>query len=293
MKKTPAIILIDLENFATTKDNFYFSQILNLLLKKFSVEKILSFGNFYKTANFKNNEFINKDEILKEILKNEISFKNSLLFLIKNILLTDVKSIFINNEVSKNAADKNIIDYLENDILSHKELYLETTIILFSQDFGFKNILDKLTQNNIFNLVIGSPNEYYQHWEKLGQYRFEFNINKFLENKCKYLNDFHNLICEIKKTQNQQNCQHLTELNDINKIFNRLKVDLIKYKNKPRNLNALENHIKNIMQIKKLNLSKFFDLQEKNEIAKNVIQMCQERKIFTIVKDEIKYNICI
>lgn len=293
MKKTNSIILIDLENFVGSKDNLYFPYILNLLTNKFLVDRILTFGNFYQreNSNINNNKFINKDLLLNEIIKNEDNFNKSFLFFIKNILMLDKKAFFMNNGVSKNAADKNIINFLETEILAHKELYLETTIILFSQDNDFKEILNKLTQNNIFNLVIGSPNDNYKNWENLGQYRFDFNINKLLENKGKYLNDLYLLINEIKKTQNQQNCQHLTDLNDENKILYKLKVDLIKYKNKPRNLNALKNHIQNIMSIKKLNLSKkYLTLQERNELTNNIIEKCKNQNILIIEKEVIKYN---
>ena len=293
MKKTNSIILIDLENFVGSKDNLYFPYILNLLTNKFLVDRILTFGNFCQreNSNINNNKFISKDLLLNEIIKNEDNFNKSFLFFIKNILMLDKKAFFMNNGVSKNAADKNIINFLETEILAHKELYLETTIILFSQDNDFKEILNKLTQNNIFNLVIGSPNDNYKNWENLGQYRFDFNINKLLENKGKYLNDLYLLINEIKKTQNQQNCQHLTDLNDENKILYKLKVDLIKYKNKPRNLNALKNHIQNIMSIKKLNLSKkYLTLQERNELTNNIIEKCKNQNILIIEKEVIKYN---
>lgn len=293
MKKTNSIILIDLENFVGSKDNLYFPYILNLLTNKFLVDRILTFGNFCQreNSNINNNKFISKDLLLNEIIKNEDNFNKSFLFFIKNILMLDKKTFFMNNGVSKNAADKNIINFLETEILAHKELYLETTIILFSQDNDFKEILNKLTQNNIFNLVIGSPNDNYKNWENLGQYRFDFNINKLLENKGKYLNDLYLLINEIKKTQNQQNCQHLTDLNDENKILYKLKVDLIKYKNKPRNLNALKNHIQNIMSIKKLNLSKkYLTLQERNELTNNIIEKCKNQNILIIEKEVIKYN---
>lgn len=189
--KPNAIIVLDLEN---TQTHNCLNYILNIFRRKFEIIKILGFGNIFYPKKYLN-EFITKNFLINLYKHKKKYFKKRLIPLLKCLfLINNIDCVFMNNDIGENAADNNIINYIETDILQNKQKYSNTTIILFSQDGDFKNILDELTQNDISNFVIGSPNDNCKSWENLGKYRFNFQFNNFIQDKTSYTIKFLNSI---------------------------------------------------------------------------------------------------
>lgn len=235
--KTDAIIFLDLENIATAKNsNVYIPFFLNLLNKKFNIKTIYSFGRLNKVKNndLKNDLFYDKNFIKKIILENK-ELNSKIANLLLHILLLDnvIDFKFMNNKNELQAADKNIVNTIKNKILQNANEYKNTTIILFSVDSDFKEILNKLTQNQIINLVIGMPNTNSVCWGNLGLFRFKIEEDLFLMDKNNYLNTyFYPLISQILMKQQifkekNKNLKNNTEVSDLLDLFFKKKINQI------------------------------------------------------------------
>ena len=234
--KTDAIIFLDLENIVAAKNsNVYIPFFLNLLNKKFNIKTIYSFGRLNKAKNndLKNDLFYDKNFIKKIILENK-ELNSKIANLLLHILLLDnvIDFKFMNNKNELQAADKNIVNTIKNKILQNAKEYKNTTIILFSVDSDFKEILNKLTQNQIINLVIGMPNTNSVCWGNLGLFRFKIEEDLFLMNKNNYLNTyFYPLISQILMKQQifkekNKNLKNNTEV-DLLDLFFKKKINQI------------------------------------------------------------------
>ena len=272
--KTDAIIFLDLENIVATKNsNVYIPFFLNLLNKKFNIKTIYSFGRLNKAKNndLKNDLFYDKNFIKKIILENK-ELNSKIANLLLHILLLDnvIDFKFMNNKNELQAADKNIVNTIKNKILQNANEYKNTTIILFSVDSDFKEILNKLTQNQIINLVIGMSNTNSVCWGNLGLFRFKIEEDLFLMNKNNYLNTyFYPLISQILMKQQifkekNKNLKNNTEVNLLDLFFK-----------------------KKINQIEKNDLEFNADIDFQNN-SNLTIQEEKEIQIENVFKDDIK-----
>lgn len=268
--KPNAIIVLDLEN---TQTHNCLNYILNIFKRKFEIIKILGFGNIFYPKKYVN-KFITKDFLINLYKQKKEYFKKRLIPLLKCLFpINNIDCVFMDNKIGENAADNNIINYIETDILQNKQKYSNTTIILFSQDGDFKNILDELTQNDISNFVIGSPNDNCKSWKNLGKYRFNFQFNNFIQDKTsytiKFLNSIDILISLEKKFKLSKN--NINNKNDIQINKNNLSI-----KNNNNN-SSNENSLFNINLEKLTNLIKI-ENNNKNEINELIQLFLAENK---------------
>lgn len=303
--KTDAIIFLDLENIATAKNsNVYIPFFLNLLNKKFNIKTIYSFGRLNKVKNndLKNDLFYDKNFIKKIILENK-ELNSKIANLLLHILLLDnvIDFKFMNNKNELQAADKNIVNTIKNKILQNANEYKNTTIILFSVDSDFKEILNKLTQNQIINLVIGMSNTNSVCWGNLGLFRFKIEEDLFLMNKNNYLNTyFYPLISQILMKQQifkekNKNLKNNTEVNLLDLFFKK-KINQIEKNDLEFNTDidfqnnsdlTIQEEEKEI-QIEKNDLEFNADIDFQNNSDLTIQEKEKEIQIENVFKDDIK-----
>ena len=211
----------EIENIQKNKNNINLK--INELSENLKIldEKIIENKKDLKNKRFKRekiNRFLSKNENLKEIEKNLISWKNEILFIKNNLKKISDKKNFINNKkinISNN--EKNIEIYEKKFFQKNDEIFKLNEeilkIIQIIEKNNFENLIsekDFLNKNKIsLNKILILSKNYKEFLLKNKNLKIE--KNKFLIKKDEIFEDLKNFILKIKESKKS--------LEDIEKIF--------------------------------------------------------------------------